>query len=489
MKRWYIKDSDALYHYISKMAARVIAGNRGGKVLIYNGFKYQKNRQRIHAIYWRCWRQECRANLQTNIFNLDDQAPNITILQEGPHTHEEDDTVIGVDTTLQSLRSAIQQDPSVPIKRVYNNFARNVAQGGGDREHIPEFHRVRSTMTRTRLAHVPAVPHDIDEVSIHGHWKRTWSEDRFLLYKNNDWGVLIYATRENLLNLRQCKEIYCDGTFRTCPRPYSQYFTIHGRYRNRVMCFVNCLMTDRNIGDYRHILETLKVKIRQITQHRWRPRKVICDFELALIAAVETELPRAQISGCYFHFNQSLWRKVQNLGLAASYRRRPAVKSLVRKVMAIGYLPIAVVRQNFRLLRTSRRTQRLCRRYNGLRDFLDYFERNYLNGLFPPQMWNVYERDMNNRTNNSVESFHRLWNNTVSVRHPSLWTFIRCLKDQQATLENSVEAVDRGDPAPKRKRKWRNLEARMMRLKEEYNNGTRNLDQYWNAVCYGVVQF
>ena len=404
MKRWYIKDSAALYHYISKMAARVIAGNRGGKVLIYNGFKYQKNRQRIHAIYWRCWRQECRANLQTNIFNLDDQAPNITILQEGPHTHEEDDTVIGVDTTLQSLRSAIQQDPSVPIKRVYNNFARNVAQGGGDREHIPEFHRVRSAMTRTRLAHVPAVPHDIDEVSIHGHWKRTWSEDRFLLYKNNDWGVLIYATHENLLNLRQCKEIYCDGTFRTCPRPYSQYFTIHGRYRNRVMCFVNCLMTDRNIGDYRHILETLKVKIRQITRHRWRPRKVICDFELALIAAVETELPRAQISGCYFHFNQSLWRKVQNLGLAASYRRRPAVKSLVRKVMAIGYLPIAVVRQNFRLLRTSRRTQRLCRRYNGLRDFLDYFERNYLNGLFPPQMWNVYERDMNNRTNNSVES-------------------------------------------------------------------------------------
>ncbi|VDI23839.1 Hypothetical predicted protein [Mytilus galloprovincialis] len=114
------------------MAARVIAGNRGGKVLIYNGFKYQKNRQRIHAIYWRCWRQECRANLQNNIFNLDDQAHNITILQEGPIHTKKNDTVIGVDTTLQSLRSAIQQDPSVPIKRVYNNFARNVAQGGGD---------------------------------------------------------------------------------------------------------------------------------------------------------------------------------------------------------------------------------------------------------------------------------------------------------------------------------------------------------------------
>lgn len=52
-----------------------------------------------------------------------------------------------------------------------------------------------------------------------------------------------------------------------------------------------------------------------------------------------------------------------------------------------------------------------------------------------------------------------------------------------------MQAVDRCEPAPKRKRKWRNLEERMVRLKGEYNNGIRNLDQYWNAVCYVVVHF
>ena len=67
--------------------------------------------------------------------------------------------------------------------------------------------------------------------------------------------------------------------------------------------------------------------------------------------------------------------------------------------------------------------------------------------------------------------YHRMWNNTVSVRHPLLWTFIRCLKDQQSSLETSIDAVNRGDAAPKRKRKWRNLEARLLRLKEEYVNG------------------
>jgi hypothetical protein len=50
--------------------------------------------------------------------------------------------------------------------------------------------------------------------------------------------------------------------------------------------------------------------------------------------------------------------------------------------MAIGYLPLAVVRQNLQLLRTSRSTVRLCRRYHELQDFLNYFEMNYLNGNF-----------------------------------------------------------------------------------------------------------
>ena len=132
------------------MAARVIAGKCRGKVLIYTGFKYQKNRQRIHAIFWRCWRKKCRANLQTNVFNIDGQAPNIAILQACPHTREEDDLVIGNDTTLETLRSAIQQDPSVPIKRVYNNFSRNVAQEA-EIENIFLNFRVSSIVTRTRL--------------------------------------------------------------------------------------------------------------------------------------------------------------------------------------------------------------------------------------------------------------------------------------------------------------------------------------------------
>ena len=104
-------------------------------------------------------------------------------------------------------------------------------------------------MTRSRLEHVPEVPHSIDDIYIHGPWKRSWSNDRFLLQQDNDWGMFLYATNDNLENLRECTEIYPDSTFRTCPNLYEQYFTIHGKYRNRVLCFINCLMTGRTVGD------------------------------------------------------------------------------------------------------------------------------------------------------------------------------------------------------------------------------------------------
>ena len=107
-------------------------------------------------------------------------------------------------------------------------------------------------------------------------------------------------------------------------------------------------------------------------QDTWRPRRVVCDFEQVLIAAVETEFCHTQISGCYFHFCQNLWWKVQNLGLAADYWRHRRLKKCIRKVMAIGYLPLAVVRQNLQLLRTSRSTVRLCSRHHELQDFLNY---------------------------------------------------------------------------------------------------------------------
>ena len=72
--------------------------------------------------------------------------------------------------------------------------------------------------------------------------------------------------------------------------------------------------------------------------------------------------------------------------------------------MAIGYLPLLLVRQNFNILRKANDTRRLVRRFPALINFLVHVQRNYFDGIFPPTMWNVFKRNMDNRSNNFVES-------------------------------------------------------------------------------------
>jgi hypothetical protein len=147
--------------------------------------------------------KKCRVNLRTNIFDLNDRNPNIQILQENEHTHEEDDDMIGKNEALYQMKDVVREDPTVPIKRVYNKVARAMNWGGGDREHIPDFHRIRTSMTRTRLEHFPAVPHTVHDISIEDTWRETWSGDNFFLHHDNDWGILVFTTDENLICLQR----------------------------------------------------------------------------------------------------------------------------------------------------------------------------------------------------------------------------------------------------------------------------------------------
>ena len=70
------------------------------------------------------------------------------------------------------------------------------------------------------------------------------------------------------------------------------------------------------------------------------------------------------------------------------------------------------------------------------------------------------------------------------VKHPSIWIFIRNLKDIQTLAERSKIAADRGELRPVRRRKWRRLEARLTTLKAQYVAGDRNLNSFWKAVSY-----
>ncbi|XP_022161239.1 uncharacterized protein LOC111027249 [Myzus persicae] len=83
-----------------------------------------------------------------------------------------------------------------------------------------------------------------------------------------------------------------------------------------------------------------------------------------------------------------------------------------------------------------------------LQPLLEWFEDNYIGRLnrngrgrrparFPPSIWNLYERVLNgkHRTNNHAEAANRRINVEMGTVHPTIWSFITCLKKIQAAEE------------------------------------------------------
>lgn len=76
---------------------------------------------------------------------------------------------------------------------------------------------------------------------------------------------------------------------------------------------------------------------------------IITDYELGMINAVETELTNTTHGGCLFHFNKCIYKSVLRLGLANAYRNDDRVLKFVRKIVALPFLPIVVLRINYNL--------------------------------------------------------------------------------------------------------------------------------------------
>ena len=63
-----------------------------------------------------------------------------------------------------------------------------------------------------------------------------------------------------------------------------------------------------------------------------------------------------------------------------------------------------------------------------------------------------------------ISGFHHRWNTNVDRRHPSLWVFLRKMKDEQRHVDSLLLQARRGDPAPTQRLKWRRLDKRFENL-------------------------
>ena len=177
---------------------------------------------------------------------------------------------------------------------------------------------------------MPKLPQRLSDIVLDGEWTETLDGRDFLLANDGDEKILVFGTEEYLKKLSQADVLFMDGTFYTAPSMFCQLYTIHGLWHGQMIPLVYVLLPNKTRETYTRMFRLLQDALiaRNII---WSPNSFQIDFELAVIRAIEMLFPNAQIRGCLFHFCQSIWRKVQELGLVIPYREDSSVQRLIKR--------------------------------------------------------------------------------------------------------------------------------------------------------------
>ena len=122
--------------------------------------------------------------------------------------------------------------------------------------------------------------------------------------------IIILGTQKNLEVLKNSQNWFSDGTFKSCPKLFSQLYTIHAQVETKVVPCIFALLPDKTEETYVKLLRVLQSMIQN-----GNPRNVTTDFELASIQAFLTVFPNSKNNGCLFHFGQCIFRHIQQIPL------------------------------------------------------------------------------------------------------------------------------------------------------------------------------
>lgn len=194
----------------------------------------------------------------------------------------------------------------------------------------------------------------------------------------------------------------------------------------------------------------------------WKPLFLSAVLKLQVaIQALQCNFPSANISWCNFHFNQSIWRNVQKVGLASEYTNNCEIRLVVRMCSALAHLPENDIDSGWLYIMSEAPVN------EKITKFLDYYVAYWLeNATISRQMWNCFGQ--RHRSNNSVEGWNHRLNSILKRPHPNLYEVAKCIKQEAEysimicfTKENSWTWKDSVE-------NWIRLESRISNILKEF---------------------
>jgi hypothetical protein len=298
------------------------------------------------------------------------------------------------------------------------------------------------------------------------------SGENFLLYQAPHNIFIIFATENNLRRLSHATHWYMDGTFDSSPRLYQQLFTIHVFVGEKQFPMIYVLITNKTRAGYNDLFRRLKDAAAALHIHL-NPTVITCDFESGLLPSIRDEFPLTRIQGCYFHFSQAIYRNMASLGFQRDYALNPDIRTVVRQLMALAFLPPALVMEAFEQ-----------QRENAPIVLLPLFE--YFNNEWIPNipLWNVY--GVERRTNNDVEGWHLRINKVIGRHHPNIWTLVDALKEEQSASTVAIHQAEGGVVLVKKNRDYARVSQQLTALQQRFDAGLIDTITYVRGCAHNL---
>ncbi|KRY25872.1 hypothetical protein T03_4439, partial [Trichinella britovi] len=171
---------------------------------------------------------------------------------------------------------------------------------------------------------------------------------------------------------------------------------------------------------YSRIFEVLHSKAEELGV-QLEPAKFVCDFETALIPAIQGNFPNTQVQGCFFHFCQAVLQQVGRLGLRNDYINNQEIRKKVKMLMALAFLPVHLVSAGFEIINVGTSSE--------LEALFQYFQQEWLPAT-KIKLWNVHGVSV--RTNNHLEGWHSRMNKRARKHHLGFYQFLQLILDEQS---------------------------------------------------------
>ncbi|CAF3429527.1 unnamed protein product [Rotaria socialis] len=122
---------------------------------------------------------------------------------------------------------------------------------------------------------------------------------------------------------------------------FEQMYSIHGSIRGKSLPLVYSLLPNKDEKAYEELFKIVK-------QHVTRePKYLSIDFEKAAENSFRVICPECEIFGCFFHFEQCIWRHICELHLKKEFLENDASRRTMKNLAAIPFIPPQNVIEEF----------------------------------------------------------------------------------------------------------------------------------------------